>query len=189
MKTRFACRLARSWSALRADSASRHLASCPDCQAAQQRVHALESALRAAAPAARVSASSRLEADILRAVRTAGMSSPEEAPAPRRTSSWLASVGVAGALAAAAFVVVYRASLSELSPRMVARDLAALSSTVESLSSGFTETVLPAAGTMLADNPLQDEFSAVYADAQNAVNFLALNFLPGTPPPPATRTL
>lgn len=189
MKTRFACRLARAWSTLREDAPSRHLASCPDCQAARLRAQGLESALRAAAPSARAAASPRLEADLLRAVRTAGMPSPEEAPAPRPRPSWFANLGVAGALAAAACVVVYRSSLSELSPRVLARDLAALSSTVESLSSGFTETVLPSAGTLLADNPLQDEFSAVYADAQNAVNFLALNFLPGTPPPPATRTL
>ena len=41
------------------------------------------------------------------------------------------------------------------------------------------------AARLLAENPLQDEAAFIYEDAQSALHFLALNFLPAAGDPPA----
>ncbi|MEO6244258.1 MAG: hypothetical protein ABIQ12_02375, partial [Opitutaceae bacterium] len=49
---------------------------------------------------------------------------------------------------------------------------------VGTLSRRLVETVIPTAGEFAANNPLRQEFDAIYSDARSAVGFLALNFLP-----------
>lgn len=59
-------------------------------------------------------------------------------------------------------------------------DAAMILSTVESLSSELVGTVIPSAGELVVQNPLQEEIGSVYSDMRSALDFLALNFLPAT---------
>jgi hypothetical protein len=55
------------------------------------------------------------------------------------------------------------------------------------VAGGLWSEIKPAAGALLAADPLQQEADAVVADARSALGFLALNFLPAgvTVPAPA----
>jgi len=171
MKTRLACRVARALCALRETSTSAHVAHCADCQAYYRTAITLESALRREAPATRAAAPANFESDILRAVRE----SSGEVVTERRYKSSLATFGaVAAALVLGAFLFQRRAE--PLTPTR-AEALAWLD-TVGSATERLTEEVIPTAGTLIADNPLQTEFTALESDARAAVDFLALNFLP-----------
>jgi hypothetical protein len=48
----------------------------------------------------------------------------------------------------------------------------------EPISDWVFNQVVPPAGTLVANNPLQHELNSVYSDAHSALDFLALNFLP-----------
>jgi hypothetical protein len=186
MKTRLACHLVRTWSALKDAPPAAHLATCADCRTHFAATATLETALRSRVPA-RSAAPANLESNILRAVRAA-----EAAPAPAasrsRRSPWPA-IGLAGATAAAAafaFLKLPQKAEPELAPESSAvvaanaADATALLSSVGQFSERLADKVIPNAGAVIASNPLQDEFSAVYADARSALDFLALNFLPRT---------
>ncbi len=183
MKPRLACRLARTVSAVRENPASRHLATCPDCQAWLAASTRLDAALRRSAPAARPVAAADLDARILAAVHAAAV-----APAPASTMparGWLALATGLAAAAVLAFTFSPGLRPDRIHP---ADEAAAFAATVGTLSGQLVDQVLPSAGTLIAENPLQDELSAVYTDARSALHFLALNFLPGaTSETPAAR--
>jgi hypothetical protein len=176
MKTRLACRLARTVSAVREYSPARHLAACPDCQAWLAASTQLDTALRRSAPAARPPTAGDLDARILAAVRAAEAdAAPASAATPVR--GWLALATGLTVAAVLAFTFSPGLRPDRIRP---ADEAAALAATVGTLSAQLVAEVLPTAGTLLAENPLQDELTAVYSDARSALNFLALNFLPGT---------
>lgn len=182
MKPRLACRLARTVSAVRDHAASRHLATCPDCQAWLATSAQLDAALRHAAPAARPAAAGDLDARILAAVREADVTpAPAHAVPARR---WLALASGVAAAALLALTISPRLGPERLDP---ADEAAAFAATVGTLSDQLVEQVLPSAGTLIAENPLQDELSAVYTDARSALDFLVLNFLPGSTPTATPR--
>lgn len=181
MKTRLACRVARALCALRETSSSAHVAGCADCQSYFRTATTLESALRREAPATRAAVPANFERDLLRAVREAAaeenlITSPRpRASLPALPWRSLATFGaVAAALVLGAFLFQRRAE--PLAPTRA--EALAFLDTVGTATERLTEEVIPTAGTLIADNPLQTEFTALESDARAAVDFLALNFLP-----------
>ncbi|MES2694501.1 MAG: hypothetical protein V4773_13580 [Verrucomicrobiota bacterium] len=179
MKTRLACNLARTWSALRDDVVPRHAATCADCQAYFRTQATLDATLRHTAGSALPAAPANLDRDILAAVRRSR--APE--PVHTRSYSW-GSLGALGTLAAAIAVGAIVFNRPAKAPEFTASDAQSFVKQVAALSSDFTERVLPNAGALVADNPLQSEITAVYADARTALDFLAMNFLPTSPAKP-----
>lgn len=215
-RPRVVCRLVRHWCAIADPANSRHVAACADCREYFQKVNALEVGLRREAPLATrgaVAPSAGLEREILRAVRA---SAAEVRTAPGRTwRGWnpvLLGAAAAAVLAVGAtFVVLDRgpvgapmtgpqsaAAISTSNPATTpsntvnAADAALIAEVVDSLSSKLTDSVIPTASEMVANNPLQRELDYVYDDARSALDFLALNFLPSataaSAPPTRRRT-
>ncbi|HEY1107929.1 MAG TPA: hypothetical protein VGE76_04830 [Opitutaceae bacterium] len=175
-----ACRLARLSSSLRDDAHPRHAATCPQCQAYFAARSGLETGLRRTAPAARGAAPDDLERSIMAAVHRSR--APE--PAPRRALPW-GAIGTYGAAAAviALGAVYFQRSGQPASREIAAADAQAIMQSVTAFSTDFSERVLPTAGALVTDNPLQAEATAVYDSARSALDFLALNFLPGATEP------
>lgn len=193
---RFACRAVRLRSALTGPGpgVSRHLAGCAECRAYFSAAAALDARLRrgaraalapavvgGTAPAATGSAAPRpgFESDLLRAVRQARAEAAVAAPSPRRqpwVRAGLWSAGVACATLAVAMMVGDGAG--RRSGETLAAESAAMAAVLRTASTRLVDTVIPVAGTAVADNPLQQELGAVAADMRSALDFLALNFLP-----------
>lgn len=188
-RPRLICRVARQWHALFPQHQLKHLSSCSSCQSCLEAMRTLELSLRQDAFERReeIAATNLLERDILRAVRVA-TTTPNKSPS--RPAHWTWTLGGLGAVAA---IVVFMAGLKRepvAEPRAVAvvpgtsaaavttADVAVILETVDSLSTEFVETVLPSAGGLVANNPLQQELTSVYSDMRSALDFLALNFLP-----------
>lgn len=208
---RLVCRAVRQWCALRDAAGSRHAATCADCQAYFASVRNIDAELRreARSPDAALSPSGALADRIIRAVRV------ETTPRPRERSFfggglWLGLGGVAAAAAVAALLALRVPDGGQpVAPTMAihgteaptpatgssaavaASDLRMVVDAVDSLSTTLSDSVIPRAGELMANNPLQHELDSVYADARSALDFLALNFLPrsasATPPPAAVR--
>ena len=183
---RLFCRVVRQWSSVVAGGGTRHLGSCADCRAYFESADALETSLRRDAPAwaqATPEPSAGFEQRVLNAVTPA----TEPAAAARR-HPWRGAWAVAGALAVVAAIGFYRPVAGPVRPA-TADDAAMLAGVVREVSRGLVENVIPATGALVADNSLQREFDAIYADARSALGFLALNFLPtatnGASPAPA----
>jgi hypothetical protein len=173
---RLVCRVVRSARTLLADVGSGHVSTCADCRAFFRATDELELGLRRDAAAIRQSdatPSEGFERSILRAVRE----STVPPPAGRSwTTAW--ATGAVAVAAIAGAVYLQQRPLPVDSIAASPADAAALVDAVENFSSRFTETVIPSAGALVADNPLQRELGSVYSDARSALNFLALNFLP-----------
>ena len=197
-RPRLICRVARQWHALFPQHQLSHLSSCASCRSAIDAGRSLEISLRQDAFERReeVGTTDRLERDILRAIRVAG-------PAPGPTyPKWVYKAWTLGGLGAIAAAVVLVAGLRRepigeergVAVRPVASaptqpataEVAVIIETVDSLSTEFVERVLPSAGGLVANNPLQQEFTSVYSDVRSALDFLALNFLPTAPATSAT---
>ncbi|MBL9201063.1 MAG: hypothetical protein JNL39_11180 [Opitutaceae bacterium] len=169
---RLVCRVVRHWHAA-AGGGARHLETCADCRAYFAAAAALDQALRRAAPAwqkAETPApSTGFEQRLLNAVRTAS------APPPARPThlGWAAATTLAAVVAVA---LIYPARGP--SAKTGEDEAALLAKVVTTASRGLVENVIPSTGALVADNPLQREFGAIYADARSALGFLALNFLP-----------
>jgi hypothetical protein len=157
-----------------------------------QAVDALDNALRREAIGsnrAGFAANSILERDILRAVRSADPK--RRAPSRRPNGIWAA--GLLSAAAATAVVALWPGpghpvdSTNRQASGLAAEDAAVIIRTVETLSTEFVDSVIPAAGGLVAENPLQRELSSVYSDMRSALDFLALNFLPDTRVEPARQ--
>ena len=202
---RFACRLVRLRSALAGPgpAVARHVAGCAECRAHFAAGAALDARLRqgaraaiASPPATAASAAGTVppadraavgsaaprtgfESDLLRAVRQARAEAAVAAP-PARRSPWvragLWSAGVACAVFAIAVLVGY--GTGRRSTAVLAAESAAMADVVRAASTRLVDTVIPVAGTAVADNPLQHELGAVAADVRSALDFLAMNFLP-----------
>jgi hypothetical protein len=186
---RFLCRAVRGWQSLFGKPAagriagpgSRHVAHCADCRRYFNAAGALDAALRRDALRQRENVPSDLEQSILRAVRQ----SARPPQRTQRTRPGFVPLAAAGAVACVALVL-------SLLPRTPATGQAGLApgsaatavAAVADPASLWTK-LKPQAETLLQGDPLQDEAHHVYADAQSAIHFLALNFLPGEPAQPA----
>lgn len=188
--SRFVCRMVRHWCELVERRNVRHVASCPDCQNYFRAANSLEHQLRrdaGRAPRADVFPDA-LERRIVQAVRQSA-----SRPAPARWREWGGTWGVGGLAAAAvvvAMIVLVRGPQSgtgdEIARSNTADDAAVILETVGSISTGLADSVIPSAGMLVAQNPLQQELGSVYSDVRSALDFLALNFLPSANQKPAT---
>lgn len=177
---KLACRLARLSSALRDDARPRHAATCPACHAYFAARSGLETELRRTAPATRTAAPDDLERSIMAAIHRSRVPEPE----PRRPRPWGAFAAYGTAVAVIALGAVYFQRAKEPATREIAAaDAQAIVESVTSISTDFSQRVLPTAGALVTDNPLQTEATAVYQSARSALDFLALNFLPGAVEP------
>jgi hypothetical protein len=172
-RSRLACRAARWWSVV---AFSRHAENCPECRAYFASVETLERSLRRDA-AAWTAAIPEPSPGFERRLRNLGPSSPAPVRPAASRGWWLVATT---ATATAAIAVGFLISPRGASDRATQADAALLAAALETASRGFVETVIPSAGTMVADNPLQREFSAIRSDARSALSFLALNFLPSS---------
>jgi hypothetical protein len=180
---RFTCRVARGSLAMFGDTTrggasrgpgSAHAAACADCQIYFAACDELDAALTRGAAHAWQEAPSRLEQDIMRAVR-------QSAPAPRTSRrAWfaLAATGAAAVLA----IVIFQRQLSVVRPPAAVAPVAITDSRVSPQQ--LWSSLQPSANAVIDGDPLNQEVAAVAADARAAVQFLALNFLP-TPAPAA----
>jgi len=116
---------------------------------------------------------------IVRATRHA------ETPAPqfrRLSGGFLAALGAIGA--AAALAVVFSARHAGGPPSEPAPDAdAQLVSVLQSVPALVWTSVQPKATALLEQDPLRADATALYSDARSAASFLAINFLPSSPPP------
>jgi hypothetical protein len=163
-----------------------HIATCASCRSCLQASLTLEKTLRQEAVQRReeLGTSETLQREILRAVRVAA---PKPDYSRGRSAGRAWAVGGLGAVAAIVALMAglrhepiaeQRGSVSE--PATTA-EVAVIIETVDSLSNEFVESVLPTAGGLVANNPLQRELTSVYSDMRSALDFLALNFLPAAP--------
>lgn len=188
--SRFSCRMVRLWSVVTHDGnpSREHLATCAACQQYFNAAAALESQLRRSAPQSFAFVPSGLENEIMRAVRNAQPSSRPE----RRPLLGYAILG--GVAAIAAVVVVQLRPAPHVNPgTSVAAatdyraEAAQLADAVRSLPAELDQLKEPAAA-LTQNNGLQREVQNVYSDAQSALAFLKLNFLPGTAEPQPSST-
>jgi hypothetical protein len=184
-RPRWSCRLLRSWSVVSGHLPTGHVESCPACHAYVREQYELEDALRRTSPAGRVAPSFGLELRIQRTVRNqlppGATARPVFRPLP-----W-AAAGLAAGLALGVIVWNRRAPVTlpaGPTAALSAAEAQAMVAAVESFSVQVTDTVIPTAGELVANNPLQQELDSLYTDARSALGFLALNFLPTAGGPP-----
>jgi len=193
-RPRLVCRVTRLWCAVFQSEQPRHVATCASCRDYFAAANELDAQLRRAAraPDAASEATQNFEQEILRAVRNSA-ARPGRSSAWQPTRTWLLS-GIGAVAAAFAILLALRIGPGSTPRERMAGvtptdDAAMIISTVESLSSELVGTVIPSAGELVAQNPLQQELGSVYSDVRSALDFLALNFLPTTPVnPPAEPT-
>ncbi|MDP3069747.1 MAG: hypothetical protein Q8N18_05630 [Opitutaceae bacterium] len=170
--TRLICRIVRPWNTVTGGGA-RHLETCAGCQAYFAAIGALERTLRrdasAWSAATTPAPSTGFEQRLLNAVR------PPVQPKRSRLAhfGWMAATALTAAIA----VALFRPAAAPAG-RATAADAVLVAEAVGRASRGFVEHVIPSTGALVADNPLQREFGAIYADARSALGFLAMNFLP-----------
>lgn len=187
------CRATRLWCAVMDASTSVHVAQCDACQHYFANVSALSAALRAEASGTLAALDPAAPPRTWRAVRDAQASqtpTTRETPTRRRELPVLASLTALAALAVVAILIQPgREPVDSLSPVRVASiqstpvspEAVLLVEAMQSWSQQWSESIVPSAGELAANNPLQAEISSVYADARAALDFLALNFLPVKP--------
>lgn len=179
LRARLFCRIVRHWSS----EESAHLAACVDCQQFFAASRALESGLRRDASRLAVEPDAGFEQRLLNAVRRAEAAPAREEAFRHRSGLWLAGAALA-VVACGVFVAQREAgkrSQTEVASGATAADAAVIIDAVQSLSDRLVETVIPSAGAMVADNPLQRELDSLQTDARSALRFLAMNFLPAAP--------
>ena len=175
---RFACRVARRWSAVTGATGSRHAAACPDCQEYFRAAHALDAALRSEAMRAQPVMSTGFERRILNAVRASEVAA-DDLPARRGFRQLLPLASGALAVAAIAAIMLWANLASTRREIVSANDAQLVVRAVQSMSTQLVGSVLPSTGEFVANNPLQQEVDSLYADARSALGFLAMNFVPG----------
>jgi hypothetical protein len=190
---RLVCRAARLWCALSDATTSPHVAGCAACQRHLADVSALSSALRAEASATLTGLDPASAQRTCQAVRQAhAVATRTNAAAPRRRPNFALLAGltaVAGLAMIALVIQPERDPVDSLAPVQVASrqsppvvpEAVLLVEAMQTWSQKWSESVVPSAGKLAANNPLQTEMSSVYADARAALDFLALNFLPVMP--------
>ncbi|HTO04056.1 MAG TPA: hypothetical protein VL069_10160 [Opitutus sp.] len=168
-----ACRWTRFRAALTNNPAFArgHCATCADCWDYFAAADQLEANLRRQATAT-APVPATLERRILNAV--------QHSPRAERRRPWQASWALGGLAAAAiAAVIVFR--IQRTPPADAAPPVASIDDVLivaQELPKQWFATLQPGAVRLLEANPLQEEIASVSADAQSALNFLALNFLP-----------
>ncbi len=176
---RLYCRIVRHWSA--AESA--HVAGCADCQEYFAAGRSLETSLRRDAARLASEPDAGFEQRLLHAVRRAE-AAPARATMQRGNGLWIAG-GAMAAIACGVFVMQQRGpggrSTTEVASAVTSQDAAMVVEVVQSLSNRLVDSVIPSAGALVADNPLQRELDSLQTDARSALRFLAMNFLPAVP--------
>lgn len=176
---RLVCRVVRTTRVFSENAGGDHVDACTDCQAFFRPAEHLDLELRRTAAVQRQAAtepSTDLERSILRAVREE-RAAGRPATAEKRSPSPLWTLGAVAAAAVVTMVYFQRPAPSS-DRAALPDDAVAVVDAMENLSVKITDTVIPATGAMVANNPLQRELGSVYSDARSALNFLALNFLP-----------
>lgn len=172
-RARLVCRVVRSW----CSAESAHVSSCADCQRFFAATRVLETSLRRDAAKLSIEADTDhgFEQRILHAVRRSA------APVRTRHRGGLGITGAALAAVAIGLVIFQGRRASEMnavSASLARADAALLVDAVQTLSHRLVDSVIPSAGALVADNPMQRELDSIYADARSALGFLALNFMP-----------
>jgi hypothetical protein len=198
-RPRLLCRAVRGWSVLAGDPvtglAARHVAACPACQKFFAASAALDVRLRTAAPGRAAALPVGFEQRMERALAplTREPAAAEESGSPWVLWSFLGSVAAA---AVVVFVLMRPVAPVPSDGPAIAElgdDPAAILNesvqVAQALNNRFWNSMAPTATTFVRENSLQQEIGAVYSDAQSALQFLALNFLPASAMadlPPAT---
>lgn len=179
-RPRLTCRLTRSWIAIRGDAgiASRHVESCDACRAYFGACDALENALRRDAVLEMQAALVGFERRVMEAI--------DRAESPRRERrSWTPVISLATAAACVALAITFypKPEPAPATPTSadVSETIAAAFAFVQTAPANAWGSFKPKAEQVFTQNPLQEEAELVYADAQRAVRFLAMNFLPTVP--------
>lgn len=177
-RPRVLCRAVRGWSLLAGDpttgATARHRATCPACQKFFAASDALDARLRAAAPRRAQALPAGFEQRMERALAPV----TRESAAAEPGSPWVlwSFLGSVVAAAAVAFVLLRPPAI----PHSGVGELA------NQQAESPTLDLRPLSGGALLElaqeNPLQREIDDVYADARDALRFLALNFLPASEP-------
>ncbi len=174
-RPRLFCQVVRRWSVVVDRGGAPHAASCADCRAYFAATQDFEAALRRDAGAWAQLAptpSVGFEQRVAKAVARA------KAPATViRSHTWHGAWAAAASLAVVAALVVFRPASGPTPDDLRAKD-ALGTGAVQAVSRGLVETVIPTTGALVANNPMQREFDAIYSDARSALGFMALNFLP-----------
>jgi hypothetical protein len=164
---RLVCWVVRSVRVLFEKTGNAHISTCADCRAFYRTAGELDRELRNAGVALRrvaMDPTHDLAGSILRAVRE---KKSETAPAPAHSRTPMWAVGMSAMAAAAIAVVIYFQAPAVPGPTSSgAADALAVVEAVEDFSIKLTETVIPATGAMMANNPLQRELGSVYSDAR-----------------------
>jgi hypothetical protein len=189
---RLSCRLVRLRAALGGDPArSAHVAGCADCQRHFAAVSAFDAALRRDTARNRAEIPAGLDRGILRAVAESRLA-PPAAEKSSGAFAWLAG-GALAAAAAVALVFALRSpatapgGVAAVEPPPAAGSAGARVAATEQALPSVPVLDLPTAETLVSRNPLQSEIDQVYSDAQYALRFLAMNFLPTLPERDAAR--
>ena len=174
----WSCRFVRGWAswlgARDRGMSARHIAGCPACREFFAATDALDAGLRRDAGRVSQAPSSDLEERIMREI-VRPLAQTERRPARR---GWaLAGAGVAAAIM---FMSAFFRARHNVTPPSgtVAVHAPRPTLTAPTAIANGTLTLPANVSTLLAQDPLQGEVKSVYADAQSAVRFLALNFLP-----------
>lgn len=180
---RLACRIVRLCASTFGLDPARHAASCEACREYFQGCADLDAELRREAVHARSQVSPSLERDIMRAVLASRAESDREAVRPPRRSRLGVPFFACATIAAVALGFVL---LRDRPGRGSADPLAFQPQEVQQMiddasrfSARIVDSIGPLTETVLTENPLRQEVDLVVADARNALDFLALNFLPG----------
>lgn len=193
ISVRLVCRATRLWCTVTDASTSAHVAQCDACQRHFADVSALSLALRTEASETRTTLDAAAIQRTWRAVRDAQATQSQafaESRNGRQGFTLLAGLTAVAALAVAAILIQPRQQSGNSLPRVqvasisnppVSPEAVQLVEAMQSWSQQLSESVVPSAGELAANNPLQAEISSVYADARAALDFLALNFLPVKP--------
>ena len=182
---RFLCRIVRWRNALSGREGkdvlaqSRHVASCPECRNYFAAAQELETTLRRGAGRRPTDLPEGLEQRIVYALRTA---EPVLRPARLPRNAVLTFGGLAAG-AALAFFVMRRAPESArgdlaVNGHVSDSDVRAIAAAARALPFQVWSTLQPTAEKLTEQNPLQTELNSVYSNAESAVSFLELNFLP-----------
>ena len=179
--TSLSCRVVRFWSVVVHSGTpdARHLAQCDSCRSYFASAQQLETALRQEARRAVTVVPNGTEDRIIRAIRNAAPAQREE----RNPFFKYALVG--GAVTAAAVAVFQYSTTHRAGPAPMASapdyrsDAAELAEAVRALPSGLQKSIGQPASALTQNNALQREVQGVYSDAQSALAFLRMNFLPG----------
>lgn len=194
-RPRWMCRVVRRWEDAfgtatgQTSLTARHLCGCDACREFFADDAAFEQTLRREAVRVKTEPDAGLEQRILRAVM-------ETRPAPRRKVVGR-TVGVSLAAMAAgvviAFVVLQQPAPTNVEKHEVAgagksgKESGGLAAPVAEERWWTTIDARRAAMELAEKNPLQQEIDSVYRDAQTALGFLALNFLPSEREVPEER--